>query len=97
MDPNTFPPASIIQIEGQALSTDITGEITSCVFDDNADELHVMDLSVSNRCLRFLDDPLFQEGGNEIVAPKGLTPVVTPTVGRHLRVVQSNRPSLGIT
>ena len=67
MDLNTFQPAFLIQIEGQALSADITGEITSFVFEDNEEELDVMELSVSNRHLRFVDDPLFQEG-NEIVA-----------------------------
>ena len=158
MDLNTFQPSFLIQIEGQALSTDITGEITSFVFEDNEEELDVMEVFVSDRHLRFVDDPLFQEG-NEIVArfgyvsdlsprrkavikdidydfpengdqrirlkaydngfqlarkenqkvwqrpapgilcseiaeeiasANGLTPVVTPTVGRHLRVVQSN-------
>jgi len=158
MDLNTFQPAFLIQIEGQALSADITGEITSFVFEDNEEELDVMEVFVSDRHLRFVDHPVFQEG-NEIVARFGyvsdlsprrkavikdidydfpengdprirlkaydkgfqlsgkenqkvwqkptpgilyseiaeeiaaandLTPVVTPTVGRHLRVVQSN-------
>ncbi len=158
MDLNTFQPAFLIQIEGQALSADITGEITSFVFEDNEEELDVMELSVTNRHLRFVDDSLFQEGNEivarfgyvndlsprkkavikdidydfpendapsirlkaydkgfqlagkenqkvwqrpapgilyseiaeEIAAANGLTPMVTPTVGRHLRVVQSN-------
>ncbi len=158
MELNTFQPAFLIQIEGQALSADITGEITSFVFEDNEEELDVMELSVTNRHLQFVDDPLFQEGNEivarfgfvndlsprkkavikdidydfpengdprirlkaydkgfqlagkenqkvwqkpapgilyseiaeEIAAANGLTPVVTPTVGRHLRVVQSN-------
>ena len=62
MDLNTFEPAFLIQIEGQALSADITGEITSFVFEDNEEELDVIELSVSNRHLRFVDDPLFQKG-----------------------------------
>ena len=33
---------------------------------------------------------LFSEIAEDIAAAHGLTPVVTPTVGRHLRVVQSN-------
>ena len=45
MDLNTFQPAFLIQIEGQALSTDITGEITSFVFEDNEEELDVMEVS----------------------------------------------------
>ncbi len=158
MDLNTFQPAFLIQIEGQALSTDITGEITSFVFEDNEEELDVMEVFVSDRRLHFVDDPLFQEGNEivarfgyvddlsprkkavikdidydfpengdprirlkaydkgfqlagkenqkvwqkpapgilyseiaeEIAAANGLTPVVTPTLGRHLRVVQSN-------
>ena len=158
MDLDTFQPTFLIQIEGQAFSADITGEITSFVFEDNEEELDVMELSVTNRNLQFVDDPLFQEGneivarfgyvGNlsprkkavikdidydfpengdprirlkaydkgfqlagkenqkvwqraapgilyseiaeEIAAANGLKPFVMPTVGRHLRVVQSN-------
>ena len=70
MDLNTFQPAFLIQIEGQALSADITGEITSFVLEDNEEVLDVMELSVTNRHLRFVDDPLFQES-NEIVARFG--------------------------
>ena len=158
MDLDTFQPTFLIQIEGQAFSADITGEITSFVFEDNEEELDVMELSVSNRNLQFVDDPLFQEGNEivarfgyvndlsprkkavikdidydfpengdprirlkaydkgfqlagkenqkvwqraapgilyseiaeEIAAANGLKPFVMPTVGRHLRVVQSN-------
>ncbi len=158
MDLDAFKPTFLIQIEGHQLSLDITQEITSFVFEDNEEELDVMELCVANRNLQFTDDPLFQEG-NEIVARFGyvgnlspvkkavikeidydfpedgvstirlkaydkgyklsgkenqkvwqrpapgilysdiaeeiaranaLIPVVTPTVGRHLRVVQSN-------
>ncbi len=70
MDIDTFQPTFLIQIEGQAFSADITGEITSFVFEDNEEELDVMELSVTNRHLRFVDDPLFHEG-NEIVARFG--------------------------
>ncbi len=158
MDLDTFKPIYLIQIEGQTLSKDITQEITSFSFMDNEDELDVLELTVTNRSLQFVDDPLFQEG-NEIVArfgyvndlsphkkavikdidydfpengeptirikaydkgfklagkenqkvwqkpapgilyseiaeeiatANGLTPVVTPTMGKHLRVSQSN-------
>jgi len=158
MDIDTFKPTFLIQIEGQTLSADITQEITSFVFEDNEEELDVLELSVTDRNLQFVDNPLFQEGNEivarfgyvsnlsprkkavikdidydfpesgdptirikaydkgfklagkenqkvwqkpapgilyaeiaeEIAAANGLTPVVTPTKGRHLRVVQSN-------
>ena len=48
---NTFQPAFLIQIEGRALSTDIIGEIITFVFEDNEEELGVMELSVTNRNL----------------------------------------------
>ena len=70
MDLNTFQPTFLIQIEGQALAADITREITSFVFEDNEEELDVLELSVTNGNLQFVDDPLFQEG-NEIVARFG--------------------------
>jgi phage protein D len=159
MELDVYQPTFVIEIEGRRLSKDITTEITSFVFEDNEEELDVMEISVTDRNLQFVDDPLFQEG-NEIVArfgyvdnlsPKkvavikeidydfpdsgdptiqlkaydkghkltgrqiqrvwqrsdpgilyseiaeqiagehGLTPVVTKTVGRHLRVAQGNK------
>lgn len=156
---DTFVPTFLIQIEGKKLSADITQEITSLVFTDNEEELDVLELSITNRNLQFVDDPLFQEG-NEIIArfgyagnlsslkhaiikdidydfpesseptirikaydkacqlagkvnqkvwqkpapgilyseiateialKNGLTPVVVPTAGRQLRMVQSNQ------
>ena len=70
MEINTFKPTFLIQIEGEVLSRDITHEITSFVFEDNEEELDVMELSITNRNLQFVDDPLFQEG-NEIIARFG--------------------------
>ncbi len=159
MELDVYQPTFLIEIEGRRLSKDITHEITSFVFEDNEEELDVMEVSITDRYLQFVDDPLFQEG-NEIVArfgyaddlslkkvavikeidydfpdggdptiqlkaydkghklagkqiqrvwqkpapgilyseiaeqiarEHGLTPVVTKTVGRHLRVVQANK------
>jgi len=72
MDLDTFKPTFLIQIEGQTLSADITQEITSFVFEDNEEELDVLELSVKDRNLKFVDAPLFQES-NEIVARFGYT------------------------
>jgi len=77
MDFDTFKPTFLIQIEGQTLSADITQEITSFVFEDNEEELDVLELSVTNRNLQFVDDPLFQEG-NEIVALFGYVDNLSP-------------------
>ena len=159
MELDAYQPTFLIEIEGRRLSKDVTHEITSFVFEDNEEELDVMEVSITDRYLQFVDDPLFQEG-NEIVArygyaddlslkkvavikeidydfpdggdptiqlkaydkghklagkqiqrvwqkpapgilcseiaeqiahEHGLTPVVTKTVGRHLRVVQANK------
>lgn len=77
MDLDTFRPTFLIQIEGQDLSKDITQEITSFVFTDNEEELDVLELSVTDRNLQFVDDPLFQEG-NEIVARFGYVGNLSP-------------------
>ena len=77
MDLDTYQLAFLIQIEGQTLWADITGEITSFVFEDNEEELDLMELSVTNRHLRFVDDQLFQEG-NEIVARFGYVNDLSP-------------------
>ena len=70
MQLDTYQPTFMIEIEGRRLSRDITHEITSFVFEDNEDELDVMEIAVTDRNLQFVDDPLFQEG-NEIVARFG--------------------------
>jgi hypothetical protein len=49
MDIDTFKPTFLIQIEGQTLSADITQEITSFVFEDNEEELDVLELAVTGR------------------------------------------------
>lgn len=67
---NTFQPTFLVQVEGQAVWPDITGEIPSFVFEDTEEELDVTEVIVSDRHLRFVGDPLFQEG-NEIVARFG--------------------------
>ena len=77
MDIDTFRPTFLIQIEGQTLSADITQEITSFVFEDNEEELDVLELAVTDRNLQFVDDPLFQEG-NAIVARVGYVGNLTP-------------------
>jgi len=154
MQLDDYQPTFIIEIEGKRLSKDITHEITSFVFEDNEEEMDVMEITITDRYLQFVDDPLFQEGNeiaarfgyvddlsprkiavikeidydfpetgeptikikafdkghklagkqiqriwqkpapgilySEIAAEHGLTPVVTKTVGRHLRVAQGN-------
>lgn len=156
---DAYQPTFLLEIEGHRLSKDITHEITSFVFEDNEDEMDLLEISITDRYLQFVDDPLFQEG-NEIIArfgyagdlsrrkvavikeidydfpdggepniqikaydkghklagrqiqrvwqkpapgilyseiveriakEHGLTPVVTKTVGRHLRVVQGSK------
>lgn len=70
MELDVYQPTFLIEIEGRRLSKDITHEITSFVFEDNEEELDVMEVSITDRYLQFVDDPLFQEG-NEIVARFG--------------------------
>jgi len=70
MQLDVYQPTFIIEIEGNRLSKDITHEITSFVFEGNEEELDVMEVSITDRYLQFVDDPLFQEG-NEIVARCG--------------------------
>ncbi len=94
MDLDTFQPTFLIQIEGQAFSADITGEITSFVFEDNEEELDVMELSVSDRLLQFVDDPLFQEG-NEIVARFGYVNDLSPRKKAVIKDIDYDFPENG--
>ncbi|MCL5103032.1 MAG: hypothetical protein M1133_02800 [Armatimonadetes bacterium] len=72
MNIDVYQPTFLIEIEGKRLSKDITHEITSFVFEDNEEEMDVMEVAITDRNLQFVDDPLFQEG-NEIVARFGYT------------------------
>lgn len=70
MQLDDYQPSFIIEIEGHRLSKDITHEITSFTFEDNEEELDVMEIAITDRYLQFVDDPLIQEG-NEVVARFG--------------------------
>ena len=94
MDLDTFKPTFLIQIEGQTLSADITQEITSFVFEDNEEELDVLELSVTNRNLQFVDDPLFQEG-NEIVARFGYVDSLSPRKKAVIKDIDYDFPESG--
>lgn len=94
MDLDTFKPTFLIQIEGHDLSADITQEITSFVFEDNEEELDVLELSVTDRNLQFVDDPLFQEG-NEIVARFGYVGNLSPRKKAVIKDIDYDFPEGG--
>ena len=94
MDLDTFKPTFLIQIEGRTLSADITQEITSFVFEDNEEELDVLELSVTDRNLQFVDDPLFQEG-NEIVARFGYVGDLSPRKKAVIKDIDYDFPENG--
>lgn len=94
MDIDTFKPTFLIQIEGQTLSKDITHEITSFCFEDNEKELDVMELSITNRNLQFVDDPLFQEG-NEIIARFGYVDNLSPKKKAVIKDIDYDFPENG--
>ena len=56
---NIFQLRFLFQIEGQVLLTDITDEITLFDFDDNEEELDVIDVYVSDCHLRRGEYPMF--------------------------------------
>jgi uncharacterized protein len=70
MQTDDYQPTFLIEIEGHRLSKDITHEIVSFVFEDNEEAMDLLEVSITDRNLQFVDDPLFQEG-NEIFARFG--------------------------
>ena len=94
MDIDTFKPTFLIQIEGHTLSADITQEITSFVFEDNEEELDVLELAVTDRNLQFVDDPLFQEG-NEIIARFGYVGNLSPRKKAVIKDIDYDFPEDG--
>ena len=59
-DLHTIQPALLTQIKEQALPADMTGQITWFVFEDNEEELDVMEVRVSCCHLRFADHTCFR-------------------------------------
>jgi len=94
MDLDTYAPTFLIQIEGRELSGDITQEIRSFVFEDNESKLDVMELTVTDRSLQFVDDPLFQEG-NEIVARFGYVGDLSPRKEAVIKDIDYDFPEDG--
>ncbi len=91
MDLDTYAPTFLIQIEGKELSADITQEIRGFVFEDNESKLDVMELTVTDRNLQFVDDPLFQEG-NEIVARFGYAGDLSPRKKAVIKDIEYDFP-----
>jgi len=91
---DTYAPTFLIQIEGKDLSADITQEIKSFVFEDNEKELDVLELTVTDRNLQFVDDPLFQEG-NEITARFGYPDNLSPKKKAVIKDIEYDFPEEG--
>lgn len=94
MQLDVYQPTFIIEIEGNRLSKDITHEITSFGFEDNEEEMDVMEISVTDRYLQFVDDPLFQEG-NEIVARFGYADDLSPRKIAVIKEIDYDFPESG--
>lgn len=91
---DVYQPTFLIEIEGRRLSRDITHEITSFVFEDNEDELDAMEVSITDRNLQFVDDPLFQEG-NEITARFGYVDSLSPKKVAVIKEIDYDFPDGG--
>ena len=94
MQLDVYQPTFIIEIEGKRLSKDITHEITSFTFEDNEEEMDVMEISVTDRYLQFVDDPLFQEG-NEIAARFGYVDDLSPRKVAVIKEIDYDFPETG--
>ena len=94
MQLDTYQPTFLIEIEGHRLTRDITHDITSFVFEDNEEELDVMEVTVTDRNLQFVDDPLFQEG-NEIVARFGYVGDLSPRKVAVIKEIDYDFPDGG--
>ncbi len=91
---DTYQPTFLIEIEGHRLTRDITHDITSFVFEDNEEELDVMEVTVTDRYLQFVDDPLFQEG-NEIAARFGYVGDLSPRKVAVIKEIDYDFPDGG--
>lgn len=60
MELDVYQSPFLMQIEGRRLSKDITAEITAFIFEENEEELDVMEVSITDRRLQFVDDPLLR-------------------------------------
>ncbi len=94
MQLDVYQPTFLIEIEGKRLSKDITHEITSFTFEDNEEEMDVMEIAVTDRYLQFVDDPLFQEG-NEIAARFGYVDDLSPRKVAVIKEIDYDFPETG--
>ena len=94
MQLDDYQPTFVIETEGKRLSKDITHEITSFVFEDNEEEMDVMEVSITDRYIRFVDDPLFQEG-NEIAARFGYVDDLSPRKIAVIKKIDYDFPKTG--
>jgi len=94
MQLDVYQPTFLIEIEGKRLSKDITHEITSFTFEDNEEEMDVMEVAITDRYLQFVDDPLFQEG-NEIAARFGYVDDLSPRKVAVIKEIDYDFPETG--
>ncbi|OPZ83580.1 MAG: Phage late control gene D protein (GPD) [bacterium ADurb.Bin429] len=71
-------PIVLLEIEGKRLSRDLTDRLVSFVYEDHETALDLLEVTLADPYLLFIDDPLLQEG-NDIRARFGYADNLSPT------------------
>jgi len=88
-------PIVLLEIEGKRLSRDLTDRLVSFVYEDHETALDLMEITLADPYLQFIDDPLLQEG-NEIRARFGYADDLSPTKVGVVKEISYDFPETGV-
>lgn len=87
-------PLVLLEIEGKRLSRDLTDRLVSFSYEDHEAALDLLEITLADPYLQFIDDPLLQEG-NGLRARFGYIDQLSPTKSTVIKEISYDFPESG--
>lgn len=94
MSYKTYEPVRYITIEGKALPKDISDDVINFIYDDVADKMDELRITVLDKELKHIDDPMLQEG-KEIKVRWGYIDNLSETRTCTIKEIECDFPDSG--
>ncbi len=91
---NTDAPIVLLEIDGKRLSLDLTGDLIAFTYEDHEKEMDLLEVTLADPYLQFIDDPLLQEG-KEIRVRFGYADNLSPTRVAVIKEIGYDFPESG--
>ena len=87
-------PVVLLEIEGQRLPLDVTGNLVAFTYEDHEKELDLLEITLADPYLQLIDHPLLQEG-HEVRARFGYADNLSPTKVAVIKEIGYDFPESG--